>query len=255
MARGYFSHLPNINYVSRTTDRSSNDEFIPVKNLFKRGKLRDDLASVFTAFNDYVIGEDIRPEMIALELYGDPRLDWIILTVNNIISVRDEWPLGTDDFRKFLLDKYGSDEKLAEVHHYETTYMLDNYSRIVIPNGLKVDSNYDFNFVAYNAQYQQEISYSGGLANTSLPPAVTIDDKGTAKDASGNTILNKNIKPISNLEYETDINNGKRRIKVLKLEYVDVVYNDMKRIFKYKNSSQYKTPYMKESHNPRLSGA
>tara|TARA_B100000287_G_scaffold424243_1_gene468575 strand:- start:513 stop:1280 length:768 start_codon:yes stop_codon:yes gene_type:complete len=255
MARGYFSHLPNINYVSRTTDRSSNDEFIPVKNLFKRGKLRDDLASVFTAFNDYVIGEDIRPEMIALELYGDPRLDWIILTVNNIISVRDEWPLGTDDFRKFLLDKYGSDEKLAEVHHYETTYMLDNYSRIVIPNGLKVDSNYDFNFVAYNAQYQQEISYSGGLANTSLPPAVTIDDKGTAKDASGNTILNKNIKPVSNLEYETDINNGKRRIKVLKLEYVDVVYNDMKRIFKYKNSSQYKTPYMKESHNPRLSGA
>ena len=92
--------------------------------------------------------------------------------------------------------------------------MLDNYSRIVIPNGLKVDSNYDFNFVAYNAQYQQEISYSGGLANTSLPPAVTIDDKGTAKDASGNTILNKNIKPVSNLEYETDINNGKRRIKV-----------------------------------------
>ena len=255
MARGYFSHLPNINYVSRTTDRSSNDEFIPVKNLFKRGKLRDDLASVFTAFNDYVIGEDIRPEMIALELYGDPRLDWIILTVNNIISVRDEWPLGTDDFRKFLLDKYGNDEKLAEVHHYETTYMLDNYSRIVIPNGLKVDSNYDFNFVAYNAQYQQEISYSGGLANTSLPPAVTIDDKGTAKDASGNTILNKNIKPVSNLEYETDINNGKRRIKVLKLEYVDVVYNDMKRIFKYKNSSQYKTPYMKESHNPRLSGS
>ena len=255
MARGYFSHLPNINYVSRTTDRSSNDEFIPVKNLFKRGKLRDDLASVFTAFNDYVIGEDIRPEMIALELYGDPRLDWILLTVNNIISVRDEWPLGTDDFRNFLLDKYGSDEKLAEVHHYETTYMLDNYSRIVIPNGLKVDSNYDFNFIAYNAQYQQEISYSGGLSNTSLPTAASIDDKGTAKDASGNTILNKNIKPVSNLEYETDINNGKRRIKVLKLEYVDVVYNDMKRIFKYKNSSQYKTPYMKESHNPRLSGA
>ena len=31
--QGYFSYLPNINYVSRSTDRSSNDEFIQVKNI------------------------------------------------------------------------------------------------------------------------------------------------------------------------------------------------------------------------------
>ena len=71
------------------------------KNLFKRGRLRSDLSSVFTAFNDYVIGEDLRPSQVANELYGDPRLDWVVLTCNNIINIRDEWPLGSVEFRKF----------------------------------------------------------------------------------------------------------------------------------------------------------
>ena len=255
MARGYFSNLPNINYVSRTTDRSSNDEYIAVKNLFKRGRLRSDLSSVFTAFNDYVIGEDLRPSQVANELYGDPRLDWVVLTCNNIISVKDEWPLGSNNFRKFLMDKYGDDENLNQIHHYETTFMVDNYARIVIPSGLKVDSNYDFSFLAYNASYQQELSYSSGVANTNLPTAASVDSVGTAKDASGNVIRNNNVKKVTNLDYETDLNNSKRRIKVLKKDYLDVVYNDMKRIFKYKQSSQFKTTYLKEAHNPRLSGA
>ena len=254
MARGYFSHLPNINYVSRTTDRSSNDEFIQVKNLFKRGRLRSDLSSVFTAFNDYVIGEDLRPSQVANELYGDPRLDWVVLTCNNIINIRDEWPLGSVEFRKFLLDKYGDDENLNQIHHYETTFMVDNYARIVIPSGLKVDSNYDFSFLAYNAEYQQEVSYSGGISNTSLSDAASVDSVGTAKDASGNTILNSNLTAETNLDYETDINDSKRRIQVLKMDYLDIVYNDMKRIFKYKDSSQYKTSKLKQAHNPRLSG-
>jgi len=254
MARGYFSQLPNINYVSRTTDRSSNDEYIQVKNLFKRGRLRSDLSSIFTAFNDYVVGEDLRPAQVANELYGDPRLDWVVLTCNNIISVRDEWPLGSNDFRNFLMGKYGSDEELNKIHHYETLFMVDNYSRIVIPSGLKVDSNYDFNFVAYNAEYQQEVNYSSGVANTNLPDAVSVDSVGTAKDASGNTIQNKNVKSVTNLEYETELNNAKRRIKVLKIDYLDVVYNDMKKIFKYKDSSQFKNTYLKQAYNPRLSG-
>ena len=53
--QGYFSYFPDLNYVSRSTDRSSNDEFIPVKNIFRRPKLRDDLKNVVTAFEDYII--------------------------------------------------------------------------------------------------------------------------------------------------------------------------------------------------------
>ena len=111
--QGYFSYLPNINYVSRSTDRSSNDEFIPVKNIFRRPKLRDDMLSVVTAFDDFTIVGDGRPEQVAQKLYGDPRFDWVILIANNITKVRDQWPLSENDFRKFILDKYKTDDELV----------------------------------------------------------------------------------------------------------------------------------------------
>ena len=66
----YFSYFPEMEYVSRTTDRSSSDETIRVKNIFKRPKLRNDFANVATAFSDYMIVGDERPEQTAEAVYG-----------------------------------------------------------------------------------------------------------------------------------------------------------------------------------------
>ena len=41
--QGYFTYLPDLNYVSRSPDRNSNEEYIPVKNIFRRAKIRDDM--------------------------------------------------------------------------------------------------------------------------------------------------------------------------------------------------------------------
>ena len=81
---GYFSYFPDLYTVSRMTDRSSNSEFVRVKNLFRRPKLRDDLMSVTTAFEDYMVFGDQRPEEVAYKLYGDPRLDWVVLTTRRM---------------------------------------------------------------------------------------------------------------------------------------------------------------------------
>ena len=84
------------------------------------------------------------------------------------------------------------------------------------------------------------------------PSRETVSDRLDPTLVSGNTT----VQPlVTLLEYEQDIDNGKRRIKVLKKDYLDTVYNDMKNIFKYKKSSQYRTPFLKEAHNPRLSGS
>ncbi len=249
--QGYFSFLPNIKYVSRTTDRSANDEFIAVKNIFRRARLRDDLASVATAFNDYVIAEDLRPEQVAQELYGDPRFDWVVLVANNITNIRNEWPLNNNDFQKYILEKYGSEDELAKVHHYKTTPHYDDYRRIVIPNGIKVDSNFDMSYLKMTPQAQVEVSYSGGT----LPTATTVDSAGTARDASGNVIQNGNITAVSNYEYEVDVNDAKRRIAVIKPSYLDTMLSDLKRVMTYKRSTQFINRRLKSAHNPRLSGA
>jgi len=246
--QGYFSYLPNINYVSRSTDRSSNEQFIPVKNIFRRPKLRDDMLSVVTAFDDFTIVGDGRPEQVAQKLYGDPRFDWVILITNNITKVRDQWPLKDNDFRKYCLEKYGSDEELAKIHHYETIEDTDWAGRIVVPEGLRVDSNFDLKYLKYIPDEQKIISYSRA---TQLNELSTIDSVGTARDANGNVIQNQNVAPVTNYEFEVAMNDAKRRIRVLKPVYLSTVVQDMYRIGTYKKSSQYKNKRLKRAFNPR----
>ena len=182
--QGYFTYLPDLNYVSRSPDRNSNEEYIPVKNIFRRAKIRDDMMSVVTSFEDFTVVGDGRPEQVAQKIYGDPRFDWVVLISNNITKIRDQWPLTENDFRNFLLDKYGSDEELAKIHHYETKGFGDDHGRVVMPAGLKVDSNFNFNYLERNVVRQTTVSY-GGIPLNELS---TVDSSGTVKDANGNVI-------------------------------------------------------------------
>ena len=74
----YFRELPNLQYQSFLSDRKESDEYVLVKNLFRRVKLRDDLQNVFTIFDKYQIVDGARPETVAEELYGTSQYDWEI---------------------------------------------------------------------------------------------------------------------------------------------------------------------------------
>ena len=245
----YFSYFPEIAYVSRTNDRSSSDEYIIVKNIFKRAKLRDDFYNVVTAFDDYMIIADERPDQVAEAVYGDPRYDWVVLTTNNITNIRDQWPLNAQDFQKYLLSKYGSEEEYAKVHHYITEVSIDTKKRIVVPEGLRVDSNFNSQYLDQTTR--QEINYGGTLNSLS-----TIDNVGTVKDADGNVVTHDNVLAVTNYEYEENENDAKRRIKILKKDFINVMISDMRSIMKYKKGTgQYITRGLKQAFNPRLSGS
>ena len=83
MAKEYFRNLPNFEYVNRTEDGKSEGDYTTVKNLFKRGKLREDIFQDATVFTKYQIEGDDRPDNVAEKIYGDSSLDWIILISNN----------------------------------------------------------------------------------------------------------------------------------------------------------------------------
>jgi hypothetical protein len=217
---GYFKELPNISYLSRLPNASTNEDYITVKNLFRRAKIRTDIINIITAFDYYQIQDNQRPEIIASKLYGDPELDWVILITNNITNVRDQWPLSNNDLHNYMLDKYGSEEALLSVHHYETTEVKDEYNRLIMPSGLEVDEDFS-------------ISYTS-LSNLS--------------------ITTNPVKAITNYEYEVGINEDKRKIRVLKQQYLSVVITDLRNIMRYDKSSNYINQTNKSTYNPRLTG-
>jgi hypothetical protein len=216
----YFNEIPNISYLSRLPNASTNEDYITVKNLFKRAKIRTDIINIITAFDYYQIQDNQRPEIIASKLYGDPELDWVILTTNNITNIREQWPLSNTDLHSYMLDKYGSEEALSSVHHYETTEVKDEYNRLVMPSGLKVDEDFS-------------ISYTS-LSNIS--------------------ITTNPVKAVTNYDYEISINEDKRKIRVLKPQYLSVVITDLRNIMKYDTSSNYINQTNKSTYNPRITG-
>jgi len=229
MTNPYFRKLPSFEYVSRLPDAKIGD-YIEVKNLFKKGALRQDIFQNVAFFEKYKILGDNRPDNVAFEIYDDSTLDWVILLSNNIVNIQTEWPLTQESFDNYLREKYGrglsTEEEIYNniyngVHHYETEEVKNSQGVTIVPAGLQVDSEFS-------------VSYYDFLTNVQLN--------------SGNIAV-----PVTNYEYEEKLENDKRNIFVLKPKYLNIVLDDMQEMMAYKEgSSQYKTETLKRADNIRL---
>jgi hypothetical protein len=146
MSKPYFRQVPNFDYINRNNDDHSISNYVQVKNLFKRGKLRPDIFGNLNFFTKYKIIGDERPDNVAYKIYGDETLDWVILIANNILNIQTEWPLSQTSFDKLVLDKYGSyDELYSGIHHYETVEVKNSIGKTILPAGLKTPNTWRTN--------------------------------------------------------------------------------------------------------------
>ena len=198
---GYFRELPNLLYPSFLPNKKSSLDYIRVKNVFRRVKVRDDLYNNFVIFQKYEIPEGARPDNVSEELFGTPNLDWVVLTVAGILNVRNEWPLSNRDLYNYANNKYSN--SLNSTRFFETTEVKDSNGRLILPKGKVVDSEFT-------------------IPNPTNPSAT----------------LNP-VVGISNFIYETRINEEKRNINILRKEYLNEFIDDMKSIMTYSKSSEY----------------
>jgi hypothetical protein len=216
----YFNYLPDFEYVSRLPDAKISD-YIRVKNLFKKGVIRDDIFQDITFFTKYQIQGDDRPDNVASKVYNDSKLDWIVLQSNNIVNLQTEWPLSQNDFDRYCLEKYGDYNTLYNgVHHYETIELKNSSGVVILPAGKTVPSDFSISF--YDDNLEQVISAS-------------------------------EVTTVTNYEYEDNIQTNKRSIFLLKQEYIPVVIDDVEDIMSYrKGSTQYMSRTLKRADNIRL---
>ena len=211
---GYFREQPKLRYPSFLSEKTSSLDFVEVKNVFRRVKLRDDLQNNFTVFERYEIPMGFRPDVVAEELYGSDQLDWVVLTVAGILNVRNEWPLSDRDLYDYSFDKYGED--LNSIRFFETKEVKDTNGRLILPKGKVVDSNF------------------------TIP-------KPDEPTATLNPVIG-----ISNYEYETRLNDKKRSIFVLREEYLQQFLNDMREIMTYDESSEYIDERLAQTENTNI---
>jgi len=223
MAKNYFSQLPDFEYVNRTEDGKRISDYTKVKNLFKRGKLREDIFQETTFFEQYQIQGDDRPDNVAQKVYGDSSLDWVVLLSNNIINIYEEWPLPQASFDEYIIEKYSMNYNTLYngIHHYESNEVTNSQGVVIFPKGVRVGA-------------AQSVSYFDQVSNQQVT-------------------VNPVSKGITNYDYETKLNDDKRNIFLLKGIYLNIVYDDIEKMMRYKKgSTQYMSKSLKRAENIRL---
>ena len=222
MAKKYFRYIPDFDYVSRLPKAQNISDYIRVKNLFKRTKISEQIFNDLTFFTKYQIITDERPDNVEFKVYGDSNLDWIILLANNIINVQQEWPLEHTSYYNYLINKYGSDAALQNVHHYETREIKNSVGKVIIPEGLEVASDFSITFFDTGLGVQQ-------------------------------TVSTEIVTEITNEVYENRINDDKRNINIIKPRFIGLVIEEIEKVMKYpKGSTQYVSKKVVKGENIRI---
>jgi len=237
---GYFRELPEIAYQSPLSHRNSSRDYIVIKNIFRRVKLLDYLKDATSLFNKFIIGDGDRPDTIAEILYGDSRLDYIVILVAGITNINHEWPLQDYQIYDYALSKYKTEEEMMKIRYYETFEIKDDQNRQILPPNLIVDADfkmYGSSTQAGSVRYNL-ISQEG---NTQL------DDKNEYTVATDNI-----ARAVTNLEYEYSENEKKREIDVLNSGYLQTFINDLRDIVKYDKNSNYITSSLAQTENTEV---
>ena len=151
----------------------------------------------YTKFYTYVVRDGERPDSLAYKFYNDSRLDWVLYLINDVTDPYKDWVMDSRHFKNFLESKYG--------------IAADKLTNTANPDSI--------------AYY-----YYAGLAS---------DDKATINSYNYTmtpTTYTKNGSPPgwvakSIYDYENEINESKREIKVIKAAYIPFLKQQVKDLF------------------------
>lgn len=195
----YFNRIPELLYLKY--DKNPFDgNYILIKNIFARIKLVDDIVPSATVFEDYFVKDQDRPDTLAFDYYDDPGMDWIIILINNIRNIYDDWPKNQSSFNEYVFSKYSNPE---DIHHYETIEQYWKGNKI-LEKGLQVGESFQFE-----------------------KPDGTLVPK------------NESRGPVTNFTYESRVNDDKREILLLKPEFVGAFVDIFTRQIKFTPSTEY----------------
>lgn len=218
----YFQQFPNLFY---SFDPDSMDFYL-VKNLFARVKLLDAVLENGLVYYPYSVKDTDTIESISHKYYGDTKKHWIVMFSNKIVDPYFDFPLNTFNLENNIIKKYGDLTTAKSItHHVEqnivtTTNFRGNVTTTTSNTTLVDPYSYDFStnaLLLYPLPGIDDGSFFLGN-NTSILDDGTIVDQGT-------TLI-----PISNYDYEVNLNESRRQIQLLDKAYASVVEQELKNL-------------------------
>ena len=167
------------------------------RNITVKAEIIKRYLSSYNSFYIYTILDGERPDTVAFDHYGDSSLDWIILTANKVYDPYFQWPLSSENFNYYLEDKYGT-----------AAYKL---SSVLIPSSVAF-----YYYKGLDTDSQETINSYNYTITASTYEALGMPAGWVAK---------------SIFDYENELNESKRNIKLLRSQYLGDFQQQFKDLF------------------------
>lgn len=206
----YFEYLPKDFY--RLTDKPTLDV---VTNITSRVAFNDSLKTNSSSFYEYIVSDGETPEIIADKIYNNSNRHWIVLLMNNIINPQFDWPLDEKSLNRYIEIKY------VELANGQPVL---NWTKTNIKSYFRTEKRINVSTKSTKIEIIEvdESSYSNLVPSQTL---VTTQD-----EQNINIIVDRST--LTYYTYETKLNQEKRKIKLLKPEFVELVEEEIKGIYK-----------------------
>jgi hypothetical protein len=210
----YFKYFPRDFY--QLSNNSTSLEV--VTNITSRVSLDSSLKDNASSYYEYVLQEGDTPENLSFKFYGKSTNHWIILMMNDIVNPQFDWPLDDSSLKNFINKKYNEIADTANTSLSGLEWSKQNIkSYFKIIERRNVSSRYvtretieiDANSYANISNTVTDVTLQDGSS------VVLIEDKGY----------------VSYFDYELNLNEVKRTIRILKPEYVPLVEKELEGIF------------------------
>ena len=101
----YFRNLPKIKY---DINGAEPNKFLNVTNIMKRISFKPAVIEDISEYYPYRVKDGERPDILSFQKYGTVAYAYLIMLLNDIHDPLFDWPLTSQQFEKYLTNKYGS---------------------------------------------------------------------------------------------------------------------------------------------------
>ena len=112
----YFRNLPKVRY---DINGAEPNKYLNVTNIMKRISFKPAVIEDISDYYPYRVQDGERPDILSFQKYGTVAYAYLIMLINNIYDPLFDWPLTSQQFEKYLTNKYGSvAAAMAETKYY-----------------------------------------------------------------------------------------------------------------------------------------
>ena len=212
----YFNYFPKTFYTSNNDVNGVE----AITNIISRFAFDSQLKENTSAFYPYQVQDSDTPEIIADKYYGNVEYHWVVLLFNNIIDPQFDWPFESNQLITYIDKKYTANGAANTTVQSGLAWALSennvqSYFKVITTTAN--DGTITTEKITLDANTYANVGVTSVSKTTQAGEVVTIR---TTKETQ------------SYYTYETNLNESKREINLIKPEFMLAIEKEFKKIIK-----------------------